>query len=70
MAHLHLHYPAWHLLLLMGGARDPDAETYLNASLAAVQHAGRLLGSHSSGNDHQQSLNADFVFLGSKLPCT
>lgn len=63
MAHLYLHYPAWHLLPLMASARDPDAEKDPNASLAAVQHAGRLLGSHSSGNDHQQSLDADFVFL-------
>jgi hypothetical protein len=64
MAHLHLHNPARHLLPLMASARDPDAETDRNASLAAVQHAGRLLGSHSFGNDHQQSLDADFVFLG------
>ena len=64
MAHLHLHNLARHLLPLVASARDPDAETDRNASLTAVKYAGRLLGSHSSGNDHQQSLDADFVFLG------
>ena len=64
MAHLHLHNPAGLLLPLVASARNPDAETDRNASLAAIQHAGRLLGSHSSGNDHQQSLDVDFVFLG------